>query len=96
VETLTLILTAGWPKKGLFKRTEINPEGLMEKMFVFLMSRKISLQTLLFNGSSIKKRNFQCTFDDNVCVIHVFDKQISWAAEKAPPPLRNAVCGGRG
>jgi hypothetical protein len=34
----------------------------------------------------IKRKHFQCTFGDNMSVIHVLIKQIFRAAEKAPPP----------
>jgi hypothetical protein len=45
-----------------------------------------------------QKRNFQCAFDDNLSVTHVFIKNIFRAAEKTPlsPSLPTVLWGGGG
>jgi hypothetical protein len=63
------------------------------------MPRKISQQPLV-SGGLHKNIIFQCDFDDNMSVIHVFIKQVIRAAKKAPtsppPSPHSAVQAGGG
>jgi hypothetical protein len=55
---------------------------------------KICQQAFWFQGVSIKKRHFQCAFDDNVSAMHIMNQQTFRVAGKAPPlPLHSAVQG---
>jgi hypothetical protein len=48
------------------------------------MRRKISQRTFWLAEFYIKTYKFQCDFDDNLSVTHVFIKQIFKAVEQAP------------
>jgi hypothetical protein len=71
-----------WIKRNFCLKTEISP-GWLSKKNIFLEIKNASAN-FLFQGFYIK-RHFDCAFDDNLSVIHVFIKQIFRAAEKAPP-----------
>jgi hypothetical protein len=76
---LTLILTA-WEFKVPFVKMKISP-GFKKKSKI---PCKKSKQAFLFQRFSLKC-HFQCAFDNNLSVTHVFIKQIFRAVEVAPP-----------
>jgi hypothetical protein len=67
----------GWWKKYPFKKTENSPGGLMQNCLKKIKKylEKCHCKLSLFQGFSIKG-NFQCAFDDNSRVAHVFIKPL--------------------
>jgi hypothetical protein len=68
------------------------------KYFVIIKkaSQKILTNLFCFRGFH-QKCHFQCAFDDNLSVTHIFIKQIFRAVEVAPPfPLPPQGCSGGG